>query len=283
MNPLYLILGLLFLLVLSCEKQKNVKDLRPFGTTIEVPTEVSTIKEAIKIAQIHDTILLQPNEYKEWDLEINKAVFITSAYSAEKDSDIIRQTIINANNESRVFFIENIPDTIRMNGLTIRGGYARDKSMLRNPMDWNGGGICCLKSNLFLTNIILTNNIALQPNSSGEGGGLFIDGSFIKLENVKITNNNALAGSGGIFCNNSSMYTNYLTTTDNDAYWFGWRENFIDSYINLKNTSFHDKISGFNEGEIQFIRCNGLMENVKSFNIVYFDESSINLINCNLP
>jgi len=287
MKPLYLILGLVILLVSSCDEDpkeiEDIKDIRPFGTTIEVPTEVSTIKEAINIAQIHDTILLQPNEYKEWDLIINKAVFITSTFSAGKDSDIIRQTIVNANQASRVFLIENISDTVRMNGFTIRGGYAMYKSPYPTSKDCNGGGICCLKSNLFLTNIILTNNSARQPNTLGQGGALFIDESYIKLENVKITNNYALGTGGGIYCNKSSMYINFLTTTDNNGYERALRETFSDSYINLRNSSFNDKKRGSIYGEIIFARCNGLMENVKSFNVITFSDSPISLINCILP
>jgi hypothetical protein len=48
MKNRYFILPIALLLFVSCENDSNTS---PFGTTIEVPTEVSSIKEAIKIAQ----------------------------------------------------------------------------------------------------------------------------------------------------------------------------------------------------------------------------------------
>lgn len=280
MKNRFLILPIALLLFVSCEDDSNT---RPYGTTIEVPTEVSSIKEAIKIAQPNDTILLHPNEYIEWEIKIDKPVYITSLYSSEQNTDIIKQTIINADHNFRVFTITNVKDSIKMNGFTITGGAADGLDGIYDMDTW-GGGIVCISAKLKLTNMIIENNSASLPNTRGIGGGIYADESSLILENVQVNQNYGHSHSGGLYLNNSSFVCNNSSFKGNRCYYYEPVERFENSSISIKNTIFMDTPTnwGYTNAEIFFTNCTGSMENIQSKNGFYLSNSPLTITNSNI-
>ena len=272
------------LLFISCEEDE-VK--RPYGTLIEVPNEAITIKDAIKSAQPFDTILLKKGEYFEYDIEINKPLFITSEFLFENDSSIIEQTIINANQLGRVFLVSNVSDTIWLNGLKIINGFASENIEYNSDLElwgYDGGGIVCHSSNLKLTNAIVSDNNASGGSyMKGTGGAFYIKDSYIQLENSKVLDNSASYFCGGIYCDNSSFISENLFI-ENSTNIGGTTIAFIDSYVHIMESIFKDNPS-LNEDyyNIMFARCNGILNKLSVINgIAYETESSIDIIDCNI-
>ena len=287
MKNLKLFLLLLIVIFNSCEKDEDNK--RPFGTIIEVPSEVKTIKEAISIAEPYDTVLLQTKEYFEWNIEISKPIFITSQFLFENDSNIISQTIINANNESRVFTIYGVTDTLRLNGFTIKNGHAKltDPQLPEPFTSYNGAGIYSSNSNIKLTNFIIVENSASEPNSRGDGGGLYIDNSNILLDNVQIQNNYGLNTGGAFYCENSNLKIFNSLIENNTSSWGGSPITIWFSTVDFKNVIFKDNENAFDmetRPELNIYDCTGLFENVSAINdSVLIENCTIELINCNIP
>lgn len=288
MRNLSYYLAIFIFLLYSCGDDDENK--RPFGTLIEVPSEVETIKDAVKIAQPFDTILLQAKEYFEWNIEINKPIFITSQFLFENDSNLISQTIINANDESRVFTIDGVTDTLRLNGFTIKNGHAKlTDPQLPEPKftSYNGAGIYSSNSNIKLTNLIIVENSASEPNSRGDGGGLYIDNSNILLDNVQIQNNYGLRTGGAFYCENSNLKIFNSLIENNRSSWGGSPITIWFSTVDFKNVIFRDNENAFDmeiRPELNIYDCTGVFENVYAINdSVLIENCTIELINCNIP
>lgn len=273
-------------LIFSCIKPNNKSN---FGTVIEVPNEINTIQEAIKNAYPFDTILIHPGEYFEYDLVINKPLYITSEYLTSADSLIIKQTIINGNQISRVIFISNESDTIKINGLTITGGFAKDQQGLDSPenYDWYGGGLFISQAKVKLSNIVITENTAAEPTSRGSGGGLYIFESFVSINLAKIDDNYALQTGGAFLCENSTLIIHDSDIKNNRSSWGGPPISIWNSETNLKNVQMHDNLNEFNNSyypEIGLFTCTGLFENViVTSDSIKIEESQIIFINCDIP
>jgi CSLREA domain-containing protein len=95
------------------------------------------------------------------DLDIGADMTITGAGA--------RQTVVDANELSRVFAITSAGDTVSISGLTVTGGLS---STTANP----GNG----------------------DSFNGDGGGIFTEGA-LTLTDVAVTDNEASLGGGGTF------------------------------------------------------------------------------------
>ena len=124
---------------------------------------------------------------------------------------------INGNAQFQTF---NIPTgvTVSISGLTITGGVS---GIINGTANSLGGGIFNL-GNLTLTNMVITNNVALSTiGSQGLGGGIFNAGN-LTMTNCLVFNNQAqasgLAGGqgGGIYSTRSMTLTN-VTIVNNSA------------------------------------------------------------------
>ena len=282
MKNIHIFLGLLFLIVISCKKEKTE---RPYGTLIEVPNEAASMYEAVKVAQAYDTILIYPDEYHDWNLTITKPLYITSTRQSEADSLIIKQTVINAKEFSRVFTIENCSDTVRLNGFTIKGGLAKKKESNPTVTDWYGGGIYCHNSNMVVSNMIITDNMAEEDNSQGTGGGIYLNKSGVIFDKVKITDNDAMISGGGINCNKSTLYIKNSTIENNTVSLAGSPLNFIESFLNISNTVFRNNPNPlWGYADITITDCHGIFKQVSIENdSLSLIRSTINMVNCSLP
>lgn len=270
---------------IACERNK---DNNPYGTLIEVPNEINSIKEAVNVSMPFDTILIYPGEYFEYDIEIKKPIYITSMFLFDGDSSQIKQTIINGNSKSRVFTISDIADTIKMNGLTIKKGLASDKSPLITEFtSWNGGGIYCFNANLKLLNILLIENSAYQPNSRGDGGGMYIEKSSVYLENVHIDNNSALDSGGAFICDSSTLKIRDSFIRDNYSSNVkgGPPIGIMYSILDFRNVIFSNNENGMGGiWDFYIYNSTGVFENVQITNdTTIIRDCSIEFKNCEIP
>jgi hypothetical protein len=273
MRKFSLFILVLIVLFTSCRKKDE------FGTRIVVPDDVPSIIKAIQVADPYDTIIIRPGEYFEHDINISKPVYITSEYKTLADTAIIRKTIINGNQESRVFLISNITDTVRMNGFTIKGGLIGKKDEVSIENDY-GGGIFLDKSKLKISNVRISDNLAFKPNQNGACGALYINESFISINNCSIYNNRAIRNGGAFWCTGSTL----LINDSNISYNHSDRDNAIaisNSVLNFKNVLMQD-----NSGPVisTIYSCSGIFENViVTGNSINFTDNQIIFTDCTIP
>lgn len=284
MRITHLSIGLLFAILLSCERNNN----QSYGTSIEIPSEVNTIKEALRIANANDTILLSPGEYNEWGLIIDKALTITSRFNIDNDSSLINETIINGGDNSRIFTIDNVSGNVKLDGFTITNASAElNNNSASNPeiYSYNGGGLYCLSTDLVLANLIISNNYAGEPTSRGAGGGLYIDKSNVLIDNVKLFENSSINTGGAIYCDNSSLKVLNSKIFQNKSWYGGPPISIWNSQIDFKSVIISNNKNEFEQyPEIGFFICQGILENVTVINdSIKIQESTIEIKDCNIP
>jgi len=186
-------------------------------TTINVPSYIPTIQQAIDFSWDGDTILVQPGTYVE-NINFNgKNIILGSLFLTTQDTSYISQTIIEANLNQRVVVFENGEDsTATLTGFTITNGNGGIICLFSSPtlnylcIEGNnsaysnsGGGIYFSHSNSRSNNLTISDNI-----SSNVGGGLYCGCSSLILEDIIVSNNFADSKAGGIFLfySNDSLY-----------------------------------------------------------------------------
>jgi hypothetical protein len=157
-----------------------------FATGIEaqaairrVPTDYSTIQQAINASVNGDTVLVAPGTYVENINFLGKAITVTSEAGPEV-------TLIDGNNAGSVvkFMSGEGPGSV-LSRFTIRNGFAGFQ------IGGNGGGIFVLQSSPTVIENIITSNFA-----AFEGGGISIGGGTPTITLNQITNNRACIGCG---------------------------------------------------------------------------------------
>jgi hypothetical protein len=279
MNQTYLLLFLILAMICSCESENGNK----YGTLIVVPDDIASIKEAIKIAQPYDTILIKTGEYFESNLEINKPLTLTSGFIFSSDTSLIANTIIDASSESRILSIMNIADTLWINGISMRNGkaFGSEYDSRLEHYEYDGGGISCYNAKLKLTNSIISNSSASGGGSmKGTGGGLYLNESIVLIDNVLIEDNFATYWSGGIYCDNSTFVSNELEIKNSKNYSDPVTIAFIDSYFDIRNTLFENNTStNLGYYDITFIRCQGILKNTQTIkSIIDTNDCAIEVI-----
>jgi len=201
-----------------------------YAAQLNVPSQYSTIQDAINSAQNGDTISVSPGTYRE-NLVINHK-YITLSGSADA------QSVVLAGNPGQTpLLIENVPyvaggKTV-VTGFKITNGYApdgqgggitivnnADPQIYNNTIEHNtaatdGGGISIYNN----SNPLIYNNIIRYNNASLFGGGIFVvNNSSPSIVGNQLIGNSVAGGSisgggpsgGGIYLeNNSSNPTQY--------------------------------------------------------------------------
>lgn len=114
---LFVLMSLAFISI-NCNgavPEMDVKD----QTIIKVPADFPTIALAIENAEDGDWIILAPGEYFESEIEINKAVTISSEWKLTQDESKIDETIIDS--EDKILF-SIYADGVEISGLKIING-----------------------------------------------------------------------------------------------------------------------------------------------------------------
>lgn len=106
------------LLCLSCtQKQKSITNEN--GRIIRVPSDYSTIAEAVRNSADGDWVILAPGKYFEMKIDVDKSVAISSEWKLTSDSTKITETIIDSQ-DSILFNI--MKDGTEISGLKIING-----------------------------------------------------------------------------------------------------------------------------------------------------------------
>ncbi|GAI22114.1 unnamed protein product, partial [marine sediment metagenome] len=89
------------------------------GDTLKVPSQFSTIAEAVEKSSDGDIIIIALGKYMEKNIILNKAITITSQWKLTGDESTINKTIIDSDGE-KLFLIRT--DGIEISGLKIING-----------------------------------------------------------------------------------------------------------------------------------------------------------------
>ena len=161
-----------------------------FADIINVPDDHETIQGAIEAAEDGDTVLVEPGEYVEYPNFEGKRITVAGLYLTTGDESHIAETIVDGNDEGRVFSFRSDEDEESiLCGLTIRNGAST-----------YGAGIYINGAAPTLRNLVIYSNHATRY-----GGGIYAThGSEPTLINVTLTDNSAEQAGGAIRTNDES-------------------------------------------------------------------------------
>ena len=204
--------------------------LESIGRTVNVPSDYSTIQEALNTVSEGDTIIVSPGKYKEnilWPM-------VDGIKLIGEDAE---NTVIDGGENGSVIKF-NFNDEVISSQTLIKN------FQIKNGKAESGGGIYCLKSHPSLSNITIINNSAQDS-----GGGIYSNNSNLNLSNVTITSNTAKKHGGGLYCYNSIMYfdfknrcniySNVSFSSAKDIYSDKPIELFLDKFTVIKPTGLY--------------------------------------------
>jgi hypothetical protein len=261
---------------------------------IEVPADISSIQQAIDIADKGDTVLISEGIYKEKIIVPNKEMVIASTFILSNDTSVIAKTIIDGNFEHRVIEFNGVSSpNCQLIGLTIRNGVLKWADLNRNGPGiwcWNsnptlkyliiehnenledgfGGGIYCLNSKPVMDHLIIRNN-----KSSNSGGGIYLSSNAnARMTNLLISNNRSGLG-GGIDCRfsspeitNSKIFSNSANSGAGMALQ-DHSQATIENVLIYNNTAEYPSGQNYGEtagGGIYFFRAGSKLTNVSIIN-----------------
>jgi hypothetical protein len=220
------------------------------GEMLLVPSEYSTIQDAINASEDRDTILVAPGTYTENINFMGKNIIIGSygmIYGGEEM--FMHQTIIDGGGNGSVVTVTSGEDSSAvLHGFTIQNGAS----------DF-GGGIMIESSEPTFEYLLINNNqadygggvyarydctpvfnyVSVIENTAGQGGGMrFRDNANPMISNSTIKWNTSSGEGGGIYCNNADpkiVYTSIVANIANeggDAIYLK-----INCDLNLTNTT----------------------------------------------
>ena len=147
----------------------------------------ASIQKGIELAMDGDTVIVESGIYSTNNAIYDKNIILGSRYLTTGDTSYISNTIIDGGGEGCPLMIYgNVNDSCRVTGLTIQNGTT-------GCVYGQGGGIYIEGSNPRLDNLIIKNN-----HSTNFGGGIHIVSS-PTLDNIKIENNIADELGGGVY------------------------------------------------------------------------------------
>ena len=166
----------------------------------------ASIQKGIDFANAGDTVLINPGVYSTNNAIYDKNIILGSRFLTTGDISFISNTIIDGGGEGCPLMVYgNINDSCRVTGLTIQNGTT-------GCVYGQGGGIYVEGSNPRLDNLIIKNN-----RSTNFGGGMHIVSS-PTIENIIIKNNQADELGGGLYiATGSSPIINNLQIIGNSA------------------------------------------------------------------
>ena len=193
----------------------------------------------------HNTIYLLPGIYSPSTNGENFPIAWSNHVSLEGNTE--DDTFLDAENASNVVSFHYVTDVL-LHNLTIRNGSAE-----------YGGGIYCYHSNLYLENVIITDNTATR-----RGGGIYCYYSNPCLVDVNIINNHSSQIGGGI-CNDyysSPILENVMIEDNSASKEGGGIYCFNHSNPSLENVKIINNISATEGGGIYCYHSNPCLENV---------------------
>lgn len=265
--------AIVFIRMLAVLKPKELRDMKTKAIllimcmlsfqlksqTNNVPSDYSSIQEAINNSNNGDTVLVDTGIYLENLVLNNKNIVLCSRYIESNDEYFTENTIIDGNNEGSVIeiFEGEIDTNTCIIGFSIVNGSGKKIYFEQNGEIWDsvyyGGGIYVGDSCFpVLKNLIIANNTA------DYGGGIAIKGGTSRIENIVVRNNSSSKMGGGIYFG---------------AYYKGL--DILNSCITQnisKRGGGIDYMSGFNEKRL-FIKDTEISNNTATYAGIYGYES----------
>jgi len=182
-------------------KTLPTKTLKQKGSRFYVPTDITSIQNAIDYANSNDTVIVEPGTYFENIDFKGKNIVLASRYIFSNDTSYISSTIIDGNNNGHVVVFnsgENL--NCQLVGFSVINGKAFSEPVAGDYNSTCGGGIYCINSSPSLKSLIVRNNSTSATNNNAEGGGIYFNKSYSTVSYSIIKNNTASTGacSGGI-------------------------------------------------------------------------------------
>ena len=146
------------------------------GQILKVPTEFSTIQQAINQANNGDTIIVDEGTYKENLVIEDKSIVLCSRFLESGDEQIISNTILDG---------DHMGSVININSYTARYSVVINGFTLINGTRSYGGGINVGNYSTVLENLIIKDNIA----DYGSGIASWRSGGRLKIQNTQVMNN----------------------------------------------------------------------------------------------
>ncbi|MBT5271118.1 MAG: hypothetical protein HOL70_16905, partial [Candidatus Marinimicrobia bacterium] len=244
----------------------------PYPISINIPSDYTSIQEAIDASFTGDTVLVQPGIYFE-NINFNgKNIVVGSLYLTTADSSYISSTIVNANYAGSVVnFNSGETSSASLIGLTLINGSATQ-----------GGGIYCDNASPTLDHLII------RENTAYDGGGIFtIYSANPLITNTQIYNNTATSKGGGIATSTASNPTLKGTLIYNNSadygggiYSVGGSPSFSDLTI-VDNTANHGGAITC-QGSANVSIINTIMRNNASKEIFFLSFSMMNISYSNI-
>ena len=183
------------------------------AAVINIPDDTATIQGGIDMAQMGDTVLVQPGTWEELLDFQGSGITVASLWLTTGDENYIETTTIDASeNGSVVSFLSGETEAAVLCGFTVSGGRGAGTSP-----DYQGGGITCRDgSSPSLHHLHIQGNNTIGED--GHGGGLLCSNAANPhLEQITFSFNDAHRG-GAIAVIDASPRFQDVTIDTNSAY-----------------------------------------------------------------
>jgi hypothetical protein len=229
---------LLAALVLSVSSSVSARTwhITPGGTG-----NAPTLQAGIDSAAAGDTVLAACGTYYEYDIVMKSGVCLRS-----ETGDPLCATI-DAEQQGRVIYCNNVDWNTAIEGFTITGGYLTNQ---------DGGGIWCGNwSYPELSDLIISDNEVTSDGTYGRGGGMCCLESSARLTRVAFLRNTALGhGGGGLYFDSESsgraVWLTDVSFTENSASYGGGLSAYGGDSVVVTNASFVDNQAGGSGGAV---------------------------------
>ena len=233
-----------------------------FGNIIRVPTDITTVPDAITAASEGDTVLLERGTHTaQARILVGINLVLASDFILTGDTSAITETILESPSAQVIGILGEQDSTTIIAGLTITGGrdYAgggiscldgspviRDNVIMQNEAN-SGGGIYCSNASPRILRNVIRNNTDYSPIGNPGGGICMMNGSAGEIAFNVITENENQDG-GGIACVDSDPWIHHNVIAHNTAFDLGGGIRCDNSNPLLVNNVLADNAAGTQGG-----------------------------------